>query len=168
MHPMGLGLSTMCCLFWCRCAVQGDDAVHDAVRIRQLEVGVPRRVTAALRNHGIGNDDVLWAVLFMLAVLVRDDSVVYGRASNALIGAGVFKVRLLVLPAVQHVASSGMCVLLTAQVLLAVGVAANSSKQCNPGYAYSEHACCVSCRCWTMRWRSTSSGMQMRTQTLTR
>jgi hypothetical protein len=49
-----------------------------------------------LRNHGIGNDDVLWAVLFMLAVLVRDDSVVYGRASQALIGAGVFKVRWLV------------------------------------------------------------------------
>jgi hypothetical protein len=82
--------------------------------MRQLEVGVPRRVTAALRNHGIGNDDVLWAVLFMLAVLVRDDSVVYGRASQALIGAGVFKVRWLVLPSVQHAAGCGMCLLPTA------------------------------------------------------
>lgn len=112
-HPVGLGLCTMRCF----CVVpfshvQGDDAVHDAVRIRQLEVGVPWRVTAALRNHGIGNDDVLWAVLFMLAVLVRDDSVVYGRASQALIGAGVFKVRLLVLPSAQHAGSFGMCVLL--------------------------------------------------------
>lgn len=74
------------------CNIQGDDAVHDAVRIRQLETGVPRRVAAALRNHGTGNDDVLWAALFTLAVLVRDDSVVYARAASALVSAGVFKV----------------------------------------------------------------------------
>lgn len=73
---------------------QGDDAVHDAVRIRQLETGVPRRVAATLRNHGTLNDDVLWAALFMLAVMVRDDSVVFARAASALVCAGVFKVRM--------------------------------------------------------------------------
>lgn len=76
------------------CCFQGDDAVHDAVRIRQLETGVPRRVAGALRNHGTGNDDVLWAALFTLAVLVRDDSVVFARAASVLVAAGVFKVRL--------------------------------------------------------------------------
>jgi hypothetical protein len=82
---------TPCCVFF---SFQGDDAVHDAVRIRQLETGVPRRVAAALRNHGTGNDDVLWAALFTLAVLVRDDSVVFARAASVLVAAGVFKVRL--------------------------------------------------------------------------
>lgn len=72
--------------------IQGDDAVHDAVRIRQLEAGVPRRVTAALRQHGTVNDDVLWAALFTLAVLVRDDSAVFNRAASALVAAGVFRV----------------------------------------------------------------------------
>ena len=66
--------------------------MHDAVRIRQLESGVPRRVAAALRQHGTVNDDVLWAALFTLAVLVRDDSAVFGRAASALVAAGVFKV----------------------------------------------------------------------------
>jgi len=79
------------------CALQGDDAVHDAVRIRQLEAGVPRRVTAALRQHGTVNDDVLWAALFTLAVLVRDDSAVFNRAASALVAAGVFRVSVVAL-----------------------------------------------------------------------
>lgn len=49
-------------------------------------------MAAALCNHGTGNDDVLWAALFTLAVLVRDDSVVFGRAASALVSAGIFKV----------------------------------------------------------------------------
>jgi hypothetical protein len=84
----GFGVCACMC-----CVVQGDDAVHDAVRIRQLETGVPRRVTCALRTHGTDNDDVLWAALFTLAVLVRDDSVVFGRAASALVAAGAFRVR---------------------------------------------------------------------------
>lgn len=72
--------------------VQGDDAVHDAVRIRELEACVPRRVVAALRQHGTSNDDVLWAALFLLAVLVRDNSSVFGWATRALAHAGVLKV----------------------------------------------------------------------------
>lgn len=73
--------------------VQGDDAVHDAVRIRELEAAVPRRVVTALKQHGTSNDDVLWAALFVLAVLVRDNSSVFDRATAALAHAGVLKVK---------------------------------------------------------------------------
>ncbi|KAF6266720.1 hypothetical protein COO60DRAFT_10327 [Scenedesmus sp. NREL 46B-D3] len=72
--------------------IQGDDAVHDAIRIRELEAAVPRRVVAALRQHGTSNDDVLWAALFVLAVLVRDNSCVFERAKGALAWAGVMRV----------------------------------------------------------------------------
>jgi hypothetical protein len=72
--------------------LQGDDAVHDAIRIRELEAAVPRRVVAALRQHGTSNDDVLWAALFVLAVLVRDSSCVFERAKGALAWAGVMRV----------------------------------------------------------------------------
>eukprot|EP00775_Hariotina_reticulata_P013734 gene13734-13855_t len=72
--------------------IQGDDAVHDAIRIRELEVSVPSRVSKALRLHGCTNDDVLWAALFVLAVLVRDSSAVFGHASAALAQAGILQV----------------------------------------------------------------------------
>eukprot|EP00878_Enallax_costatus_P017981 GHUV01018907.1.p2 GENE.GHUV01018907.1~~GHUV01018907.1.p2 ORF type:complete len:240 (+),score=114.87 GHUV01018907.1:1031-1750(+) len=72
--------------------IQGDDAVHDAIRIRELEAAVPKRVVAALRQHGTSNDDVLWAALFVLAVLVRDNSCVFGRATAVLAHVGVLKV----------------------------------------------------------------------------
>lgn len=75
------------------CLMQGDDAVHDAVRLRELESGVPTRVVAALRRHGCSDDDVLWAALFLLAVLVRDNSTVFSRAKLALVRAGVLPVR---------------------------------------------------------------------------
>lgn len=58
---------------------------------------MPRRVAAALRQHGTLNDDVLWAALFTLAVLVRDDSAVFNRAASALVAAGVFRVSVVVL-----------------------------------------------------------------------
>lgn len=58
---------------------QGEDAVHDAIRQRLLEVDVPRRVKAALLSYGASNDDVLWAALFALAILVRESSSLYGR-----------------------------------------------------------------------------------------
>jgi hypothetical protein len=53
--------------------------VHDAIRQRLLEVDVPRRVKAALLSYGASNDDVLWAALFALAILVRESSSLYGR-----------------------------------------------------------------------------------------
>lgn len=62
------------------------------MRIRELEAAVPSRVVTALKQHGTSNDDVLWAALFVLAVLVRDNSAVFDRATSALANAGTLKV----------------------------------------------------------------------------
>ncbi len=51
--------------------VQGEDAVHDAIRQQQLAVGATGRIHAALKEWRARNEEVLWAVLFSLAVLVR-------------------------------------------------------------------------------------------------
>jgi hypothetical protein len=115
--------------------MQGDDAVHDAVRLRELESGVPTRVVAALRRHGCSDDDVLWAALFLLAVLVRDNSTVFSRAKLALVRAGVLPVRpvLWMLVALHSVACT----------LHAVAVAHQRPVPCcQPGVAA---ACCAVC-----------------------
>lgn len=67
--------------------------MHDAIRQRELEAGVPRRVVRALAAYGGANDDVLWAALFVLAVLVRDGSSVLGSAAGAVARAGGLEVR---------------------------------------------------------------------------
>eukprot|EP00877_Chromochloris_zofingiensis_P000217 jgi/Chrzof1/10196/Cz04g32100.t1 len=72
--------------------IQGDDAVHDAIRQRELEEHVPKRVVNALAAFGSGNDDVLWAALFVLAVLVKDTSAMYGRATVAVARSGLLAV----------------------------------------------------------------------------
>lgn len=74
------------------CLLQGDDAVHDAIRQRELEEHVPKRVVNALAAFGSGNDDVLWAALFVLAVLVKDTSAMYGRATVAVARSGLLAV----------------------------------------------------------------------------
>ncbi len=51
--------------------------VHDSIRQRQLEAGVPRRVAAALTLFTWANDDILWAALFVLAVMLRDSSTIH-------------------------------------------------------------------------------------------
>ena len=72
--------------------LQGDDAVHDAIRQRELEVGVPKRVKFALTTFGSVNDDVLWAALFVLAVLVRDSSTLHERTTRAIAGSNIVEV----------------------------------------------------------------------------
>jgi hypothetical protein len=72
---------------------QGDDAVHDAIRQRELEAAVPWRVVRALASYGGANDDVLWAALFVLAVLIRDSSSVFASAAAAVARAGGLEVR---------------------------------------------------------------------------
>jgi len=57
-----------------------------------LEESVPWRVVRALAASGGGNDDVLWAALFVLAVLVRDNSAVFGSAAAAVARAGGLEV----------------------------------------------------------------------------
>jgi hypothetical protein len=67
--------------------------VHDAIRQRELEEGVPSRVVGALAAYGGDSDDVLWAALFVLAVLIRDNSAVFGAAAVAVARAGGLQVR---------------------------------------------------------------------------
>jgi hypothetical protein len=47
-----------------------------------------------LARHGAGSDDVLWAALFVLAVLIRDSSAVFGPAAAAVARAGGLEVGL--------------------------------------------------------------------------
>jgi hypothetical protein len=72
---------------------KGDDAVHDAIRQRELEAAAPWRVVRALAAHGGANDDVLWAALFVLAVLVRESSSVFEPAAAAVAAVRGLEVR---------------------------------------------------------------------------
>lgn len=72
--------------------IQGEDAVHDAIRQRELEASVPQRVARALATYGADNEDILWAGLFVLAVLVRDGSPVYASATHSVSRAGLLAV----------------------------------------------------------------------------
>jgi hypothetical protein len=69
--------------------IQGEDAVHDAIRQQQLAVGVIGRILAGLREWGSRNEEVLWAVLFTLAVLVRDGAHPFQPAIRAVAAAGI-------------------------------------------------------------------------------
>lgn len=53
---------------------------------------MPARVARVLGAYGGASDDVLWAALFVLAVLVRDSSSIYPRALGAVARAGVLPV----------------------------------------------------------------------------
>lgn len=69
--------------------LQGEDAVHDAIRQQQLAVGATGRILAALKEWGAENEEVLWAVLFSLAVLVRDGANPFQPAIRAVAAAGI-------------------------------------------------------------------------------
>ena len=68
---------------------QGEDAVHDAIRQQQLAVGATGRILAAVKEWGAENEEVLWAVLFSLAVLVRDGANPFQPAIRAVAAAGI-------------------------------------------------------------------------------
>lgn len=63
--------------------------MHDAIRQQQLAVGATGRILAALREWGAENEEVLWAVLFSLAVLVRDGADPFQPAIRAVAAAGI-------------------------------------------------------------------------------
>lgn len=69
--------------------LQGEDAVHDAIRQQQLAVGATGRILAALTEWSAENEEVLWAVLFSLAVLVRDGANPFQPAIRAVAAAGI-------------------------------------------------------------------------------
>ena len=69
--------------------LQGEEAVHDAIRQQQLAVGATGRILAALRDWGSENEEILWAVLFSLAVLVRDGANPFQPAIRAVAAASI-------------------------------------------------------------------------------
>ena len=69
--------------------VQGDDVVHDAIRQQQVEAGVPALIAAALTRYQGQHEEVLWAALFSLAVLIREGSNPYIVSTEAAVQAGL-------------------------------------------------------------------------------
>jgi len=53
---------------------QGEDCLHDAICIRQMESGMTRRIISALEKYGSANEEVFWGALFALATLAREGS----------------------------------------------------------------------------------------------
>ena len=69
--------------------LQGDDVVHDAIRQQQVEAGVPALIAAALKRYEGQHEEVLWAALFSLAVLIREGSNPYILSTEAAVRAGL-------------------------------------------------------------------------------
>jgi hypothetical protein len=82
---------------------QGDDVLHDAIREQQLECNTPALVAEALRLYGGENEEVLWAALFALAVLVREGTKPSAPAAMAVTKAGLLKLLEDALPAYKAV-----------------------------------------------------------------
>lgn len=68
---------------------QGEDVVHDAIRQQQVEAGVPALIAAALTRYQGQNEEVLWAALFSLAVLIREGGNPYELSTTAAVDAGL-------------------------------------------------------------------------------
>ncbi|BDA46284.1 hypothetical protein COCOBI_08-3760 [Coccomyxa sp. Obi] len=68
---------------------QGEEAMHDAIRDRQLRLGAARAIARALERHGRVNEEVLWAALFALAVLVREGSAPHSLALRSTAATGM-------------------------------------------------------------------------------
>ncbi len=68
---------------------QGEDVVHDAIRQQQLDAGVPALIAAALTKYKGQNEEVLWAALFSLAVLIREGGDPYIASTDASVQAGL-------------------------------------------------------------------------------
>jgi hypothetical protein len=73
-------------------ALQGEDSTHDGIRQAQLDQGVARDVARTLSEYGAGSDEVLWAALFALAVLVREGRDPFRPAARAAAAAGTLHI----------------------------------------------------------------------------
>ena len=68
---------------------QGEDVMHDAIRQQQVEAGVPALIATALTAYEGQNEEVLWAALFSLAVLIREGMQPYELSTIAAVEAGL-------------------------------------------------------------------------------
>ena len=75
--------------FSCAALQQGEDVMHDAVRQQQVEAGVPALIASALTAYEGQNEEVLWAALFSLAVLIREGQQPYELSLTAAVTAGL-------------------------------------------------------------------------------
>lgn len=69
--------------------LQGEGAEQDDIRQRQLSLGVTARLAAALKEWGSRHEEILWSILFSLAVLVRDGDHPYQPAIRSVVAAGI-------------------------------------------------------------------------------
>lgn len=75
--------------FSCAAVRQGEDVMHDAIRQQQVQAGVPALIATALTDYQGQNEEVLWAALFSLAVLIREGAQPYELSITAAIAAGL-------------------------------------------------------------------------------
>lgn len=94
--------------------LQGDDVVHDAIRQQQVEAGVPLLTAAALARYKGQHEEVLWAALFSLAVLIREGSNPYILSAEAAVQAGLLP---LLQSAVKDYEVNGTCLAVVPQFL---------------------------------------------------
>ena len=77
-----------CCGDWLM-VCQGEDVMHDAIRRQQVEAGVPALIASALTSYEGQNEEVLWAALFSLAVLIKEGGEPYMLSTTAAVNAGL-------------------------------------------------------------------------------
>ena len=85
--------------------------MHDEVRRQQLAAGATRRIHCVLKTWGSSSEEILWAALYALAVLVRDGDRPFRPAVTAVARAGFLPLLRSVLSEYQVCASS-CCVLI--------------------------------------------------------
>eukprot|EP00887_Chlorella_sp_A99_P003054 scaffold9.g3054.t1 len=68
---------------------QGEEPMHDAVREEIVAAGAGAALARVLREQAVESEEVLWAVLFLLAVLLREASPLFVRHVLSLAAGGM-------------------------------------------------------------------------------
>lgn len=63
--------------------------MHDGIRQQQVEAGVPALIASSLKSYQRGQEEVLWAALFSLAVLIREGGQPYTLSMTAAVDSGL-------------------------------------------------------------------------------
>lgn len=89
--------------------------VHDAIRQQQVEAGVPALIAAALTQYQGQHEEVLWAALFSLAVLIREGSNPYILSTEAAVQAGLLPLLQSAVKDYEVTALAGCCLHMACQ-----------------------------------------------------
>ena len=90
-HPPPHPPHTCACTCSCTEHLQGEEPLHDAIRACVITAGAPRALVSVLTDLADDNEEVLWAALFLLAVLLREASPLYVEHVLALASAGMLR-----------------------------------------------------------------------------